>query len=63
MNEAERFIRGMHWMGQQLSGPTPTERRIALCEQARDTAHDPDLKIIWAGKAQQLRNKRQKEAN
>ena len=63
MNEAERFIRGMHWMGQQLSGPTPTERRIALCEQARDTAHYPDIKIIWECKARKLRDQRTKEAN
>jgi hypothetical protein len=53
----------MHWLGQQLSGPTPTERRIALCEQARDTAHDPDFQILWEGKARQLRDKRTKEAN
>jgi hypothetical protein len=63
MNEAERLIQSMHWLGQQLSGPTPTERRIALCEQARDTAHDPDIQILWERKAQQLRDKRTKEAN
>jgi len=63
MNEAQRFVRGMHWLGQQLSAPTPTERRIAKCEEARDAAHDPDMKIIWHGKAQQLRGKRQREAN
>jgi hypothetical protein len=63
MNEAERLIQSMHWLGQQLSGPTPTERRIALCEQARDTAHDPDFQILWEGKARQLRDKRTKEAN
>ena len=63
MNEAQRFVRGMHWLGQQLSAPTPTERRIAKCEEARDAANDPDVKIIWHGKAQQLRGKRQREAN
>ena len=63
MNEAERFIQGMHWLGQQLSAPTLTEQRIARCEKARDTAHDPDIQILWEGKAQQLRDKRTKEAN
>tara|TARA_R110002126_G_scaffold173399_1_gene322047 strand:+ start:444 stop:650 length:207 start_codon:yes stop_codon:yes gene_type:complete len=63
MNEAERLVRGMQWLGQQLAQPTLTEKRIAKCEEARDAAHDPDLKIIWHGKAQQLRNKRLKEAN
>jgi hypothetical protein len=45
----------MTWLGQQLARPTLTEQRIARCEDARDAAHDPDLKIIWAGKARQLR--------
>ena len=31
------------------------QQRILNCEQARDRAHDPDIKIIWASKAQQLR--------
>ena len=63
MNEAERFIQSMHWLGTQLSAPTLTERRIARCEEARNTAHDPDIQIVWEGKAQQLRDKRTKEAN
>ena len=64
MNEAQRFIQGMNWLGQQLAAPTPTERRIARCEEARDAAHDPDIKIIWEGKARQLRDHRiKKEAN
>jgi len=63
MNEAQRFINGMNWLGQQLAAPTLTERRIARCEDARDAARDPDIQIIWEGKARQLRNQRTKEAN
>ena len=55
MNEAQKFLQGMQWLGQQLAQPTLTEQRIARCEEARDRAHDPDIKIIWASKAQKLR--------
>ena len=54
---------GYRGLQEQLLKPSLTERRIAQCEKARDTAHDPDIKIIWEGKAQQLRGKRMKEAN
>ena len=63
MNEIEKTLEGYRWLQEQLLRPSLTERRIALCEKARDTAHDPDIKIIWEGKAQQLRGKRMKEAN
>jgi len=63
MNEAEKFVQGLQWLSNQLTQPTLTERRIARCEVARDAAHDPDIKIIWEGKARQLRDKRMKEAN
>jgi len=56
-------MRGLRWLGEQLAAPTRTEQRIANCERARDTAHDPDVRIIWEGKARQLRDKRMKEAN
>jgi|TARA_R100000995_G_C3444364_1_gene104922 hypothetical protein len=63
MNEIEKTLEGYRWLQEQLLKPSLTERRIAQCEKARDTAHDPDIKIIWEGKAQQLRGKRMKEAN
>ena len=63
MNEIEKTLEGYRWLQEQLLKPALTERRIAQCEKARDTAHDPDIKIIWEGKAQQLRGKRMKEAN
>ena len=56
-------MRGLRWLGEQLAAPTLTEQRIANCERARDTAHDPDVRIIWEGKARQLRDKRLKEAH
>jgi|TARA_R110000822_G_scaffold89145_5_gene206154 hypothetical protein len=55
MNEAERFLRGMDWLQGELCKPRRAQQRILNCEQARDRAHDPDIKIIWASKAQQLR--------
>jgi hypothetical protein len=55
MNDVERFFASMSWLHKELCKPTRTEQRIARCEQARDRAHDPDIKIIWAAKAQQLR--------
>ena len=48
---------------EKLSKPTLTEQRIARCEHARNMAHDPDIKIIWEGKARQLRDKRIKKAH
>lgn len=66
MNEAEKFVQGLQWLqwlSDQLAQPTLTERRITRCEVARDAAHDPDIKIVWEGKARQLRDKRMKEAN
>ena len=63
MNEIEKTLEGYRWLQEQLLKPSLTERRIAQCEKARDTAHDLDIKIIWEGKAQQLRGKRMKEAN
>ena len=63
MNEIEKTLEGYRWLQEQLLKPSLTERRISQCEKARDTAHDPDIKIIWEGKAQQLRGKRMKEAN
>ena len=56
-------MRGLRWLGEQLAAPTLTEQRIANCERARSMAHDPDVRIIWEGKARQLRDKRLKEAN
>ena len=56
-------MRGLRWLGEQLAAPTRTEQRIANCERARSMAHDPDVRIIWEGKARQLRDKRMKEAN
>jgi hypothetical protein len=63
MNEAQKFLQGMQWLGEQLSKPTLTEQRIARCEYARNMAHDPEIKIIWEGKARQLRDKRIKKAH
>ena len=66
-NEAEKFLDGWEWLGSQLRDYEPKTNRLLKqrfkCLQARDTAHDPDIKIIWEGKAQQLRGKRMKEAN
>jgi len=56
-------LRGLRWLGEQLAAKTLTEQRIANCERARFMAHDPDIRIIWEGKARQLRNTRLKEAN
>ena len=42
---------------------TIVEQRIANCEKARDTAHDPDIKALWEAHAQQLRDQRMKQAN
>ena len=56
-------MRGLRWLGEQLAAPTRTEQRIANCERARSMAHDPDIRIIWEGKARQLRDTRMKEAN
>jgi len=56
-------LRGLRWLGEQLAAPTLTEQRIANCERARSMAHDPDIRIIWEGKARQLRDKRLKEAH
>ena len=56
-------MRGLRWLGEQLAAPTLTEQRIANCERARSMAHDPDIRIIWEGKARQLRDKRLKEAH
>tara|TARA_R110000744_G_scaffold6820_1_gene23597 strand:- start:248 stop:430 length:183 start_codon:yes stop_codon:yes gene_type:complete len=55
MNDVERFFASMSWLHKELCKPTRTEQRIARCEQARDRAHDPDIKLIWEAKAQQLR--------
>ena len=56
-------LRGLRWLGEQLAAPTLTEQRIANCERARSMAPDPDIRIIWEGKARQLRDKRLKEAH
>ena len=67
MTEEEKFLqarlRGLQWLGEQLAKPSLTEQRIENCERARTMAHDPEIQIIWEGKAQQLRNTRLKEAN
>ena len=67
MTEEEKFLqarlRGLQWLGQQLAAKTLTEQRIENCERARTMAHDPEIQIIWEGKARQLRNTRLKEAN
>ena len=63
MNGIEKNLKGFQWLQAQLQTPSLTERRIAQCEKARDTAHDPDIKIIWDCKVRQLRGKRMKEAN
>tara|TARA_R110002020_G_scaffold27274_1_gene88004 strand:- start:1006 stop:1209 length:204 start_codon:yes stop_codon:yes gene_type:complete len=49
------------WLRAELKKPTVLERHIARCEKARDEAHDPDMKIIWEGKARELRGKHNRE--
>jgi hypothetical protein len=56
MNEVERFLAGMDWLHSELAKTGRTGRRIENCEQARDRAEDPDIKTIWAAKAQQLKH-------
>jgi len=57
MNQSELFSL------MQISTLTVVEQRIAHCEDARDKAHDPDIKILWEAYALQLRNQRIKESN
>jgi len=57
MNQSELFSL------MQMTTLTIVEQRIANCEIARDTAHDPDIKVLWQAYALQLRNQRIKESN
>lgn len=47
----------------QMTTLTIVEQRIANCEKARDTAHDPSIQALWEAYAQQLRDQRMKQAN
>ena len=51
------------WLRNELKKPTLVERRIARCEKARDEAHDLDMKIIWEGKARELRGRKGRSNN
>ena len=57
MNQSELFSL------MQMTTLTIVEQRIANCEKARDTAHDPSIKALWEAYALQLRNQRIKESN
>ena len=52
--------KGRKWLREELDKPTRLEILIARCEKARDAAKDPDSKIIWEGKARELREKTEK---
>ena len=66
-NEAEKFLDGWEWLGSQLKGYEPRTNRLLKqrfkCLQARDTAHDPDFKIVWNNHAEALGAKLKKELN
>ncbi len=66
-NEAEKFLDGWEWLGSQLKGYEPRTNRLLKqrfkCLQARDTAHDPDIKIVWNNHAEALGTKLKKELN
>ena len=66
-NEAEKFLDGWEWLGSQLKGYAPRTNRLLKqrfkCLQARDTAHDPDFKIVWNNHAEALGAKLKKELN
>ncbi len=66
-NEAEKFLDGWEWLGSQLKGYEPQTNRLLKqrfkCLQARDTAHDPDFKIVWNNHAEALGAKLKKELN
>lgn len=47
MNIRERSA-GFNWLRSELEKPTTLETRVAACKKARDAAHDPDMKIMWA---------------
>jgi hypothetical protein len=57
MNQSELFSL------MQMTTLTIVEQRIANCEKARDTAHDPSIQALWEAYAQQLRDQRMKQAN
>ena len=66
-NEAEKFLDGWEWLGSQLKGYEPRTNRLLKqrfkCLQARDTAHDPSIKIVWNNHAEALGAKLKKELN
>tara|TARA_R110000765_G_scaffold194942_1_gene300498 strand:- start:357 stop:560 length:204 start_codon:yes stop_codon:yes gene_type:complete len=57
----EKYTQFRRWLRAELKKPTMVELRVARCEKARDEAHDPDMKIIWECKAQELRGKHNRE--
>ena len=66
-NEAEKFLDGWEWLGSQLKGYEPRTNRLLKqrfkCLHARDTAHDPDFKVVWNNHAEALGAKLKKELN
>ena len=66
-NEAEKFLDGWEWLGSQLRDYEPKTNRLLKqrfqCLQARDTAHDAAIKIVWNNHAEALGAKLRKELN
>ena len=50
-----QLVEDLSKLDEQLTSLKATTRRIAKLEQARDAAHDPGIKAVWAAKATKLR--------
>ena len=56
----EKNTNGVIWLHQELEKKTSFEKLITRLKAARDEAQDPDFKIIWAAKIQQLKKENKK---
>ena len=64
MNETQKFLAGWQWLADELYGSEPRTnwrlKKVFLCNEARDAAHDPECKVIWESHASSLRRELQR---
>ena len=67
MNETQKFLADWQWLADELYGSEPRTnwllKKVFLCNEARDAAHDPEFKAIWDNHAEVLRALLRKELN
>ena len=57
-SEERKKANAVVWLQSEFQKKTNTELLLDRLKFARDAAQDPDFKIIWAGKIQQLEGKK-----